>query len=781
MPPDPASDRMRILADVRCLQDPRFATRGIGSHATSLLRGLRVMGDDVRIVGLFDPQLGPLDAAHAALCDEVRPAFVRDNAVTPAVFLELSPLTHDTLLPARLLDRVNVMPAAVIYDFIPLAEPDRYLPDAAARHGYAAALEWLRAYRVFFPISEPVAAELRTRVGVSPRRTVVTGVAVRDDLVSAAPAAPPAGGADTLFFVGGADPRKNLDTVLTAHGRLTAGGRRLRLVIAGGYPPDWQDRARRTVAAAGGDPASLEFLAHVDDRTLAGLYARARATVVASVAEGFSLPVVEAIACGGVAIVSNTPVHRWLVPDSAACFPPTDAAALAARLARVLDDSAERDRLAAAERDTAARFTQDAVAARFRDGLRAHFEAFVARRSRRRLRRERPAIALATPFPPDRSGVADYTARCVEALGRHADVDIHTEQPAARPSPGVRRIHPLSAAAWLRPDTDATVAVVGNSNFHATILDLHSRFGGACIIHDTRMIDYYAWRLGFPGARAIAARELRRDVTEAELVGWLHHPDTLPTTFFSEILANAHPAIVHSRPLAAQVERRLGRRVEPLPFCVYRQLAEPLLADAARRDARRRLGIPDDAVFVVSFGWVIPSKAPEVIVDAVAGLRRRGVPAHLRFVGDPGGYRDSLTARAGGADIVSFTDAWVDEADYRTYLQAADYAIQLRTLRSGQLSGGLVDCIAAGLPTVANADLADTVGGPGYVLAVPDALTADAITDALATAVAAGLHATRHPEARRAFAAAHSFETYATRLLALLGLADPLTAAGQPA
>jgi glycosyltransferase involved in cell wall biosynthesis len=772
---------MRILADVRCLQDPRFAPRGIGSHAVGLLRGLRGTSDVVRLVGLVDPKLGPLDEAHAALCDEVRPAFVRDDAVTPAVFLALSPMTHDTLLPARLLDRGNVMPAAVIYDFIPLAEPQRYLPDAATRHGYAAALEWLRAYRVFFPISEPVAAELRCRAGVSERRTVVTGVAVRPELVGAAAAGPERGTADTILFVGGADPRKNLDTVLSAHARLTRGGRRLRLVIAGGYPADWQDRARRMVTEAGGDPTSLEFVTHVGDRALAQLYARARATIVASVAEGFSLPVVEAIACGGVAIVSDTPVHRWLVADAAARFPATDAAALATRLAGVLDDPSERARIAAGQADVAARFTQDAVASRFRDGLRAQFDAFVARQSRYRLRRDRPVIALATPFPPDRSGVADHTARCVEALGRHAHVDIHTEQPAARPSPGVRRIHALSAAAWLRPDYDATVAVVGNSNFHATILDLHARFGGACILHDARMIDYYAWRRGIPGARAVAERELGRAVTDAEVTRWLHHPDTLPTPFFSEVLANAHPAIVHSRPLAGQVERALGRRVEPLPFCVYRELAEPLLADAARREARGRLGIPADAVFIVSFGWVIPSKAPEAIVDAVAGLRRRGVPAHLRFVGDPGVYRAPLTARAGGADVVSFTDAWVDEADYRMYLQAADYAIQLRTLRSGQLSGGLIDCIAAGLPTVANADLADSVGGPDYVIRVSDARRADEITERLVEAVGAGLHTTRHPDARRAFGAAHSFETYAGDLLGLLGLADARQHSDAPA
>jgi glycosyltransferase involved in cell wall biosynthesis len=581
---------MRILADIRSLQDPRDSCRGIRSHAACLLRAVRSGAGDVEIIGLTDPRLGQLAAADAALCDTTRGAFVNDDSSTPSVFLQLSPLTHDTLLPARLLDRCNVLPATVIHEFI----FDDF-PDATARRACAAALVWLAAYRVFFPISEPAAADLEQRLGISRRRMTLTG-------------------------------------------------------------------------ASSGDP----------------------------------------------------------VQDGA-------------------------------------------VGLRFSTALRQHFDAFVQRAGQRR----RPTLAIASPFPPDRSGVADYTLRCVEALGRHADIDIYTEQPAPVPSESVRCTYPLSAAAWLRPDYDATIAVLGNSPFHRRIVDLHGRFGGPCIIHDGRLIDFYVWRDGIGGGRAVAARELRRVVTEAEVRGWLADPDTLPTPFLSGVLANAHPAIVHSRPLARLIASTPGVRVEPLPFCVYRQLADDQLAADARRAARHGLGVADDAVLIVSFGWVIPSKAPETVIDAMSILRRRGVPVHLRFVGHPGDSVERLTARAGGPEAVSFTRDWVDEDDYRRHLQAADYGIQLRTVRSGAISGGLMDCIAAGLPTVANADLADAVDAPAYVLRVADALDPDEIAARLAAAVAAAAHATRHDAARLSYATAHSFDAYATRLLAVLGLTGP--------
>lgn len=767
---------MRILADLRSLQDPNFAGRGIGSHAAFLLRGLRRdAAADLEVTGLVDPALGPLAEEHRSLCDAISPAFVPSDATTPCVFLALSPMTHDTLLPARLLDRGHVMPAAVVYDFIPAEHPERHLPDAASRRAYAAAIAWLPAYRAFFPISEPVAAGLERRLGVARRRIVVTGVAVREPFLAAA--APPPDDDDVILFVGGPDRRKNLDTVIAAHSRLTGSRRRpVRLVVAGGYPPPWQEEARRAATRAGGDPARILFLDRVGDPELAAWYARARATVIASLAEGFSLPVVEAIAAGGVAIVSDIPPHRCLVDAPEALFPPTDAAALADRLAAVLDSPAVRGRLAAAQAPVARSFTAEAVGRRFTEGLRRHFDSFLRRHARRGRPARRPAVAIASPFPPDRSGVADYTRECVAALGRSVDVDIYTEQPAPVRAAGVRAIHPLSAAAWLRPDYAATVAVIGNSPFHRRIVDHHARFGGPCILHDGRMSDFYVWRDGLPAARVIAERELGRPVTDDEVRGWLAAPDTLPTPFLSGILANARPAIVHSKPLARHVEQTLGERVETLPFCIYRQLADDRLSAAARHAARRTLGFADDAVLVVSLGWVIPSKAPERVVDAVALLRRRGIPAHLRFVGSPGPHAERLASRA-EPGAVSFTADWVSEDDYRLHLQAADSAIQLRTVRSGAISGGLMDCIAAGLTTVANDDLAEAVDAPGFVLRVADALDPAEIADRLAAAIATGLHAGRHDAERRAYAAGHSFEAYAARLLELLGLTSTSPAA----
>jgi glycosyltransferase involved in cell wall biosynthesis len=767
---------MRILADLRCLQDARFASRGIGSHASFLLHSIRARGaDQVELIGLIDGRRPLPPKGDIAVCDALRSAFVRDDRHTPTVFLQLSPMTHDGTTTGQLLDRSNILPAAVVYDFVPLESPARYLSERQSLLTYAAAFRWLQAYRAFFPISHCTAAALRDRLGVEHRQMTVTGVAIRETLLAAEGAAvgpPAAASREFIFFVGGPDPRKNLDVVIEAHQQLVAAGRSdLQLVVAGRYPADWQRRVLQRHARHTRDDSGVLFLDHVSDTELAAWYAHARATVIASTAEGFSMPVVEAIACGGLAIVSDIEPHRELVPLAEARFRADEASDLAATLETLLTERSIRDGLAAAQRPLAEPYLTDAVGDRFWEGLLRHVGQL-----RRRLAvhpPSRPALAVVSPFPPDQSGVADYTRACVEALAPLADVDVYTDQRDPTPCQAVREFHPISAAAWLRPDYDAVVSVIGNSQFHTRIIELHGQFGGPCIIHDNRLLELYAIWHGREGLRSRAERVLARPVGLDELNGWLAAPDTLPTLFLEDVLAQAHPGIVHSRELVGHVHRLHGATVVPLPFCTYRSFTPESLSHEQRRAARSRLGIPDEEIMLVSLGIVTAAKKPQALVDAVNLLRERGLPVRLHFVGDPRGWRGPLLARAGDPGWISFSSGWIDEITYRSHLQAADYAIQLRTDRLSGISGALMDCIAAGLTTVVSANLADAIDSPSFVLRVNDALRPREIAAALRDAIGRGAHLARHDAERQAYAVAHSFDTYARRLLEVIGIAGP--------
>ena len=340
------------------------------------------------------------------------------------------------------------------------------------------------------------------------------------------------------------------------------------------------------------------------------------------------------------------------------------------------------------------------------------------------LRGRRPRVALLSPLPPDRSGVADYTAATCAELGKLVDLHLFSETPRHRPR-NVASVRPLSALPSLTAGFDRVIGVVGNSHFHTKIFNILSRYGGACIAHDARMLGFYRVLLGTERALAVASKELGRPVAEAELNSWLADEGKLEALFLGEIAESAAPTIVHSPVTARMFKDRYGVPAVYLPFSIYRPWAPEELTQDRRAEARLRLGVAPGEIVIVTFGYVHVSKAPEECVWALKLLRDWGIPASLHFVGafkevdaSVPGLRP-LVADLELGEHVRLADSYVSEQTYRDYLLGADLAVQLRTYGLGGLSGALLDCAAAGLPTVTNAALAEAVGVPDYIRSDP--------------------------------------------------------------
>jgi alpha-1,3-rhamnosyl/mannosyltransferase len=155
-----------------------------------------------------------------------------------------------------------------------------------------------------------------------------------------------------IFYLGQWKAYKNLPTLLQAFKIVLNTHPNVQLVIAGDDPRHPEIRQ----AAAALPEGSVALPGRLPESAVPDLYRGAAVVVLPSKAEGFGLPVIEAMACGVPVICSDLPVLRELADGVAVFCDPNDPAAFARAIAQTLDaPSTTRARQLGVER--AQRFT----------------------------------------------------------------------------------------------------------------------------------------------------------------------------------------------------------------------------------------------------------------------------------------------------------------------------------------------------------------------------------------------------------------------------------------
>jgi glycosyltransferase involved in cell wall biosynthesis len=252
-----------------------------------------------------------------------------------------------------------------VHDVIPLTHPDLTSIDPHRHRAVLTAI--VAAGDGLTTVSQSARAAIVTALRCDPAFVVDTGQSV--DVTDVLPLPLPPGLTDRGYFlvVGSIEPRKNIAAVLAAfrHADLD-----LPLVLVG--PDGWH--ADPILAEIATTPRALR-IPYADRGAVLGLIQHARALVFPSLAEGFGLPVVEAMALGTPVLTSDGGALAEIGGNAALTVDPTDIAAISQALVRLAADSALTTRLAQAGPGRAAVFSPARFAARltrvYEDALQA--------------------------------------------------------------------------------------------------------------------------------------------------------------------------------------------------------------------------------------------------------------------------------------------------------------------------------------------------------------------------------------------------------------------------
>jgi glycosyltransferase involved in cell wall biosynthesis len=170
-----------------------------------------------------------------------------------------------------------------------------------------------------------------------------------------------AGGKPYILYLGTLEPRKNVGILVDACERLWSRHASLPdLVLAGGA--GWKTSALFDRIARSPFRERIHVPGYATRDVARALYQAAEVFAYPSLAEGFGLPVLEAMACGIPVVASTADALREVAGEAALFADPGDSAAFARAIESCIGDAAIHARLKAAGLAQAAKFSWEACA-----------------------------------------------------------------------------------------------------------------------------------------------------------------------------------------------------------------------------------------------------------------------------------------------------------------------------------------------------------------------------------------------------------------------------------
>jgi glycosyltransferase involved in cell wall biosynthesis/SAM-dependent methyltransferase len=294
-------------------------------------------------------------------------------------------------------------------------------------------------------------------------------------------------------------------------------------------------------------------------------------------------------------------------------------------------------------------------------------------------------VALFTPLPPARSGIADYSEALAAPLGRRVELEVFSR----------------AGEAFDPARFDIVLYQIGNNGWHDFVYETALRHPGVAVLHESNLHhliteltikrgdwDGYVRECEYAGGEA--ARAFAERVRKLEI-----GPDYEGLPMTRRLLESSRGVVVHSRFMEQEVRAAgFAGPVAVIPHGAW-------IPEGDRNQYRHRLGLDEITPLIGIFGFLKPYKR---IAESLRAFRRllRVVPnARMILVGEPHpelpleGMIRTMGLSA-SVRILGFTP--IDE--FVGYLAACDIVLNLRYPTVGESSGTLLRALGLGKPVL---------------------------------------------------------------------------------
>ena len=290
-------------------------------------------------------------------------------------------------------------------------------------------------------------------------------------------------------------------------------------------------------------------------------------------------------------------------------------------------------------------------------------------------------LAVVSPMPPSKSGIADYSAALVEALQSLAEVTVVS-----------------SAQADFDPwSFDAVLYQMGNNPYHTFAYELALRHPGVVVLHESNLHhllvdltigrgdwDGYLREVEYEGGEEALSYARRASTLE---VGPDY--DGLPLT--RRLLERSRAVVVHSRSVEQEVRKTgFAGPMARIPHGAW-------IPQVDRMAYRQRLGLDETTPLIGVFGFLKPYKRIAESLRAFRRLVKLEPRAKMILAGEAHPVLP-LRPLIRGLDLQASVRmlGFVPIEDFAGYMAACDIVLNLRYPTLGESSGSLLRALGLG-------------------------------------------------------------------------------------
>ena len=316
-------------------------------------------------------------------------------------------------------------------------------------------------------------------------------------------------------------------------------------------------------------------------------------------------------------------------------------------------------------------------------------------------------LLYASPFPPKKSGISDYSETMVYGLKKYFDVTLLTDDYRLS---NEKLYEDFDVKVYGRDKIDfnrfdSILYNAGNcAAFHKYIYDCALKHPGFIILHDLVLyyltLEYYRDRTDYYSKiREIAGPEtffeLKLELRKGKEL--LHcGPDiAVKAPLNKELLLNSKGVIVHSQ---YSKDKLLTEHSSLKVLKIGHPSFSFRTADLKGDHLKNTFGIDDSAFVIASFGAIHATRHNDIVCRAVKRMNSES-KSKIYYVmvgtGDfADGYLDSHIIKTG----------YVPQDLYDDILSRCDIVVGLRYPSMGETSGSLIRALSAGKPSVVTDD-----------------------------------------------------------------------------